>query len=104
MVFDLTTHIERQKKFSLNTFGPGPRSEGVVAHIRKELNEIEQAPLDLEEWVDVILLAIDGAWRSGHSSDSIVAAINDKQRKNESRQWPDWRPANPNAPIEHIRS
>jgi hypothetical protein len=101
--FDLVAHLERQRKFSLETFGPGPRSAGVSAHIRKELDEIAADPLDLGEWVDVILLALDGAWRAGHEPAAIVAALEAKQRKNEGRDWPDWRTASPDVPIEHVR-
>ena len=102
--FDLVMHLHRQRAFSTHTFGPGPRTKGVVAHIRKELLEIESKPNDLEEWVDVVLLALDGAWRAGWLPDSIARAIEAKQTKNEGRTWPDWRTASPDAPIEHQRS
>ncbi len=59
--YDLVAHLYRQREFSLRTFGPGPRTAGVIDHIRKELREIEADPLDLEEWIDVVLLAFDGA-------------------------------------------
>jgi hypothetical protein len=101
--FDLVKHLKRQKKFSETTFGPGTRTKGVVDHIRKELSEIENAPLDLEEWIDVILLAFDGAWRSGASPEDIVSMLDFKQSKNEARQWPDWRTAAPDKAIQHIQ-
>jgi hypothetical protein len=103
-MFDLIAHIYRQRAFSRATFGPGARTQGVCDHIRKELAEIEAEPHDLMEWVDVIMLAIDGAWRAGHSPDSIAAAIWTKQTKNENRDWPDWRTADPNKAIEHVRA
>lgn len=100
---DLAAHIRRQRLWSVRTFGPGPRTEGVVAHIRKELAEIEAAPADLDEWVDVILLAIDGAWRAGHTPEAIAFGVAAKQARNEARDWPDWRAQDPRGPIEHIR-
>lgn len=100
---DLIAHLHRQRGFSLLTFGPGQRTNGVVAHIRKELAEIEADPTDLMEWVDVVLLALDGAWRAGHDPEEIAAAIAAKQIKNEQRTWPDWRQAPPDTPIEHVR-
>src|SRR5688572_4735926 len=100
--FDLVRHLYRQREFSLKTFGPGPRTEGVLAHIRKELHEVEAKPADVFEWVDVILLALDGAWRAGHSPEVIANAIIIKQERNEGRQWPNWRMADPSGPIEHI--
>lgn len=102
--FDLVAHLERQRDFSLKTFGPGPRTKGVVDHIRKELAEIEADPADIMEWVDVIILAFDGAWRAGWDPQAIVNAIVAKQTKNEARQWPDWRTADPDKAIEHVRT
>ena len=102
--WDLIAHLERQRAWSEKTFGPGDRTAGVCDHIRKELREIEANPHDLMEWVDVILLALDGAWRAGNSSIAIAAAINHKQGRNESRVWPDWRTAEPGKAIEHDRS
>lgn len=54
---------ERAMEWSEKTFGPGMRTEGITAHIRKELLEIEEDPNSLEEWIDVMILAFDGAWR-----------------------------------------
>lgn len=102
-MMDLVQHIARQKAFSERTFGPGTRTAGVIAHCRKELAEIEAKPDDLFEWVDLILLALDGAWRAGHSPEAIAFGIQTKQSINEIRDWPDWRTADPNGPIEHHR-
>lgn len=102
--FDLIGHLVRQREFSERTFGPGMRTAGVVDHIRKELIEIEAKPTDLDEWVDVILLAFDGAWRTGADPVDIVAALVGKQMRNERRTWPDWRTAPAGKAIEHDRS
>lgn len=102
--FDLIGHLERQRAFSERTFGPGMRTAGVVDHIRKELIEIEAKPADLEEWVDVILLAFDGAWRCGAEPVDITLAIVGKQMRNELRTWPDWRTAPEGKAIEHVRA
>jgi hypothetical protein len=101
--FDLLSHLARQREFSDWTFGPGARTKGVVDHIRKELKEIEANP-SLEEWIDVVILGFDGAWRSGASPEEIVAALVAKQNKNERRKWPDWRTASPDKAIEHDRT
>jgi hypothetical protein len=102
-MFDLNAHLHRQRFFSQKNFGPGPRTEGVLAHIRKELKEIEAKPDDLEEWVDLLILGFDGALRRGFNPHQIIAGIEAKQTKNENRVWPDWRTADPNAPIEHVK-
>lgn len=59
------SHLAGQRRWSEATFGPGPRTLGITAHIRKELQEIEDDPTDLTEWIDVAILALDGAWRTG---------------------------------------
>jgi hypothetical protein len=100
----LVARIARQREFSEKTFGPGSRAKGVVAHIRKELAEIEADPTDVTEWVDVATLAFDGAWRAGYSPEEIAAAWDAKYARNVARIWPDWRTRSPDEPIEHDRS
>lgn len=97
-------HLAHQREWSTQTFGPGSRTLGVLDHIRKELAEIEADPTDLAEWVDVIILAFDGAWRAGWEPQQIIDAIKAKQAKNEARKWPDWRTMSPDAAIEHDRT
>lgn len=100
---NLIDHLKRQMAFSKKTFGPGTRASGIVDHIRKELTEIEADPGDLEEWVDVILLALDGAWRTGATPEQVATAIDAKMTKNENRTWPDWREVGQGKAIEHVR-
>lgn len=96
-------HLERQREFSNKTFGPGKRTFGVLEHIRKELLEIEADPTDVYEWVDVIILAFDGAWRAGWEPQEIIDAIVGKQARNEARTWPDWTTFSDSEAIEHVR-
>jgi hypothetical protein len=96
-------HLAHQRDWSLDTFGPGSRLKGVLDHIREELEEIEADPQDVREWVDVIILAFDGAWRAGWEPQEIIDAIVAKQARNEARTWPDWRTASPDKPINHVR-
>ena len=112
MTYDLNMHLYRQRAFSRATFGPGPRTKMVVDHIRKEIGEIEREPYDLEEWIDVVLLALDGAWRCAEAMGvphdlvpaRVVEAFALKQLKNEMRDWPDWRTSDPDKAIEHVRA
>jgi Protein of unknown function (DUF550)/Domain of unknown function (DUF4406) len=103
-IFDLVAHLIRQREWSLQTFGPSPRTKGVLDHIRKELAEIESNPGDLSEWIDVVILAFDGAWRAGHEPEVIAATLGGKQARNENRVWPDWRTQSADRAIEHDRS
>ena len=103
MDFNFAKHLVHQREWSEQIFGPGDRAEGVVDHIRKELDEILAHPTDLSEWIDVVILALDGAWRAGHSPADIIDALVAKQAKNERRKWPDWRTAEPGKAIEHVK-
>lgn len=100
---DLVEYLREQKKFSLSTFGPGDRTVGVIDHIKKELKEIEEDPHDLTEWIDVVTLALDGAWRAGHRPEAIAAQLVGTLQRNINRKWPDWRTVDTNKSIEHIR-
>lgn len=102
-VFDFEAHLHRQREWSGATFGPGARTHGVIQHIRKELNEIEADPSDITEWIDVVILGLDGAWRAGFTPEQIIAALQEKQAINEKRQWPDWRLMSDTSAIEHVR-
>ncbi|AMN41090.1 dATP/dGTP pyrophosphohydrolase domain-containing protein [Rhodoplanes sp. Z2-YC6860] len=112
---DLKQHLIRQMAFSHATFGPGERTDGVINHIKKELIEVHDAHGDAAEWVDVVILALDGLTRrlafcNGERNDPQSVAeiacnmIIGKQTRNEGRQWPDWRTADPTKAIEHVRS
>lgn len=107
MRFDLKKHLYRQIESSKKNFGPDTSDEkltGILAHISKEIAEIAEDPRDIIEWIDIVILAFDGAWRSGHTPDQIIEALVFKQNKNESRKWPDWRDVPAGEPIEHDRS
>lgn len=100
----IQTYYERQIEWSRETFGPALRTKGVLDHIRKELGEIEQEPHDLSEWVDVVILAMDGFWRHGGNAADLLPALLAKQKKNMARTWPDWRAMSEDRAIEHDRS
>lgn len=100
----IETYYARQIEWSRETFGPALRTKGVVDHIRKELLEIEGNPHDLSEWIDVVILAMDGFWRHGGTVADLLPALLAKQARNMARTWPDWRAMSEDKAIEHDRS
>jgi hypothetical protein len=106
--FDLIAHLERQRKWSEETFGPFTADKahipGVIDHLREEIGEVEKEPTDVTEWIDVMILAMDGAMRMGFSPHEIAEALCNKQTKNESRKWPDWRTQDPGKKIKALKS
>jgi hypothetical protein len=78
--------LDALRAWSLQEYGEGPQVDRVVGHIRRELAEVEAAPNDLSEWVDVITIAADGAMRAGYTPQQIIDGIAANQVKLESRQ------------------
>lgn len=114
MMVDLKAHLIRQMVFSKATFGPGARTDGVLDHIAKEIEEMRQSGCDSSEWVDLVILSLDGLTRelwaasdySASADDVAQIAVNmflGKQSRNELRDWPDWRTSDPSKAIEHKR-
>jgi hypothetical protein len=112
-------YLARQIAVSRCNFGPNERHKGVIEHIRSELEEIEAEATPAGragEWVDVVILALDGLTRAvranadrvaeGATANEIagqaVKMIREKQQgKNELRDWPDWRTIPEDRAIEH---
>lgn len=103
MITNIEGYLAEQERFSAATFGPGMRTNGLVEHIKKELQEIQADPTDLNEWIDVIILALDGYWRHGGSPTAIMPLLSAKLDRNRTRQWPNWRTLTNDDPIEHVR-
>lgn len=106
------TLLYMQKQFSEYAFGPHDQRGvgGNIAHIRKELDEVEGAPLDLLEWYDLILLAMDGASRAAATLGisqpvkHVALGLFAKLAQNMLREWPDYRDVPVGQAIEHVRS
>lgn len=94
--------IDNKFKWSLETFGDGQRTQAVCSHLREEVDEAQAEPTDASEWADIILLAMDGASRAGISGQELITAIHEKQDKNLTRKWPDWREVDETTHIKHI--
>lgn len=108
---ELAEILKDQMIWSNQTFGSGRRSEGILQHIEREVAEVRENPMILEEWIDLVLLALDGAWRCRKnnlpSSDDeirhdVVRMLIEKQAKNRVRLWPT--PVDDDTPTEHIRT
>jgi len=97
---NLFAFLCKQKRWSKETFGDTPRTEGLLRHIEKEVQEVRANPDDLSEWCDIIILAFDGMWRRGATPAQICSALVKKQAVNMARTYtrtPD------DVPSEHVR-
>ncbi len=99
----LRRHVEwGHATFGTPADGRGPK--GPLDHLKKEVKEITDDPYDLEEWIDAIILSIDGFLRAGGKLTMVLPMLLKKQAKNAGRDWPDWKTADPNKAIEHVRT
>lgn len=100
-------YIKRHVEWGYSTFGTpadGRGPLGPLDHLKKELKEIEDDPNDLKEWIDAIILAIDGFIRAGGKPHMLLPMLFEKQTINSMRNWPDWRTMHPDKAIEHVRT
>ncbi len=99
----LALYLAKHMAWSAATFGDGQRVEGICKHIEKELAEIRRDPRDLVEWIDVIILALDGYWRAGGDPRHVMDLLEMKQRENMARKWPAPGTVPEGEPTEHVR-
>ena len=96
------------------------RTEGLIAHVEKELKEIKEQPTSVEEWCDVVILGFCGALRAAAngngcsarrdlltlSSDSaceVESVLMEKLQKCWFiRKWPEN--STEDKPCEHVRA
>jgi hypothetical protein len=97
----LAGFLARKLQWSLATFGEGPHTAGIQAHIVKELAEISANPSDYKEWIDVLFLALDGYLRHGGRPENLLPDLEEKLAINKKRKWPEFHPDD--LAIEHIR-
>lgn len=104
--YDLTLQsaLRRQAAFSHRAFGPGMRTKGIVEHIAEECEEVVDSDHDVNECVDVLILALDLCWRSGARPDEVERALLAKMTKNEARKWPPVGSIGEDQKINHDRA
>ncbi len=91
--------LNQQKDWSFSVFGPNKRTDGILKHIQKECTEVKESPDDLLEWIDIIILAMDGFLRHGGGPNDLLPILNKKLEINKQRSW---NIISDNLPIEHV--
>ena len=97
----LAEYLQRHIQWSQRTFGSGMKTVGITRHIEKECQEIREDPSDLTEWIDVMILAMDGYWRHGGQPAELFWALVEKQNINFARKWPTDQ--HDDQPTEHVK-
>lgn len=98
----LLIFLQQQSEWSQATFGldseRGPI--GPLKHLEKEAREAQAAPMDIEEYADILLLLFDSSRRAGFTPLQLIEAGIAKVEKCKTRVWN--KPIN-DEPVEHIR-
>ena len=97
----LERYLEEQMRWSSTMFGRSARTKGTIEHIKKELCEVEREPHDLEEWIDIVMLALDGYWRHGGRPVDVADDLFAKAAIVRERKFPP--DISDDKPAEHVR-
>ncbi len=85
--FNIKEFFDTKLAWSRDTYGD-LSSKTIIDHLHKEIIEASYDPKDILEWVDIILLAIDGAGRFANADGAtFVEALKKKFEINRKRTW-----------------
>lgn len=87
-------------RWSEQTFGIGRSPDGPIAHLVKEVEELQKQPYDLMEYADCLMLILDAASNADIPADILLEAAWDKLEINRHR---DWGKPDENGVVEHVR-
>lgn len=93
LIFDIGKFLldltEEASQWSDRTFGEsyGRGPEACIAHLKKEILELEKEPLDRLEYADCMLLLIDAYRRAGGNIDDLLLATREKLEICKKRKW-----------------
>lgn len=91
-----------QAEWSQATFGSdlerGPK--GALLHLEKEAREAFDAPEDVSEFADCLLLILDASRRAGFEPTYLLQQTYDKLQICKQRKWPK---PDGDTPVEHIK-
>lgn len=91
--------LAAKREWSLEQFGEGLRTDEILRHVLKEVEEIRAEPTDLVESVDLALLAMDLFWRGGGKPEEFLTMLWAKFRINVGRKWV----MGPDGHAEHVK-
>lgn len=91
---------EENGKWADETFGPNVSQDAIIAHLKKEVEELAQYPDSAYEYADCMILLLDAAKRVGISASFLLECCKDKLEINRKRKWG---PPDKDGVIEHIK-
>lgn len=86
-MIDLEAQLTVLRDWSVGTFGADRSLEYNCRHIESELVEVRADPRDPVEWMDIAILAFDGAMRAGHTPEDVARVFVDKLKVIQGRTY-----------------
>lgn len=80
-------------------FGLGREPSAVIAHLKKEVIELDETPNDLMEYADCFILLLQAAKLAGYDTYKLMDAAFTKHEINKNRKWG---ALNPDGSVEHV--
>jgi len=82
-IVKLQQEIGEWSEATFDDIGPTPK----LHHLKKEVEEVLQAPLDRVEYADCLILLLDAARKAGISADELLEVTYEKLQVNKRRLW-----------------
>ena len=98
--WDFFKVMENWAKWSDSVWGENRPPNGTVNHLVEEAAELAENPTDIMEYVDVIMLAVDGLRQAGFDFAEFTDAAIKKLAINKAREWG---PVDENGVSRHVK-
>ena len=83
---DFESVFQRVAAFQVKQF-PNQSVHSKLVHLKREVDELIQAPDDAHEWADCLLLILGAASKAGFTPETLLRHADAKMEINESRSW-----------------
>lgn len=86
--------------WAATVWGDSRPPDGCITHLQLEARELEDAPYDIKEYADCLILLLNAAGLAGLSTDDLMEAAWRKHEVNMARKWG---PVDARGVSEHIK-
>ena len=91
---------EQVTEFADKTFGNPGNPLPPLHHLKGEVDELIEAPNDIYEYADCMILLIQSAMRAGYRMNRLFDACEEKHEINKKRKWGE---PDENGVVQHIK-
>lgn len=77
MYLYIVSHLEKQIEFSKKNYDDENQFDKILLYLYKTVSDVKDNHNILKNWTDVIVVSLDGSWRTGHDKEKIANELND---------------------------